>query len=111
MVELVSAISTGGSPLTPNVARTVLGMMRGGASGVRPPEETRFGGRGAHLVLSKREQEVLRDLARGLLYKQIAEDLGISIYTVRTYVRRIYEKLRVGTTAEAVAAAIRDGIA
>lgn len=110
MVELLSAISAGGSPLTPNVARTVMAMMRGTASGVRPPEDPRFGGRGLHLVLSRREQDVLRDLARGLIYKQIADDLGISIHTVRTYVRRIYEKLRVGTTAEAVAAAIRGGI-
>ncbi len=111
MVELLSAISAGGSPLTPNVARTVMGMVRDTASGVQPPEASRFGGHGPSLVLSSRERDVLRGLARGLLYKQIADDLGISIHTVRTYVRRIYEKLRVGTAAEAVAAAIRDGIA
>jgi len=52
MVELLSAINAGGSPLTPNVARTVMGMVRGAASGVRPPEDARFGGRGLRLVLS-----------------------------------------------------------
>jgi DNA-binding NarL/FixJ family response regulator len=53
--------------------------------------------------LSPREQEVLHLLAEGYLYKEIAERLNISIPTVNTYVRRMYEKLHVRSRAQAVA--------
>lgn len=53
--------------------------------------------------LSQREQEVLGLLARGYAGKEIASALGISVTTVSTYVRRIYEKLHVHSRAQAVA--------
>ncbi len=53
--------------------------------------------------LSRREQEVLDLLTHGYLYKEIAERLNISVPTVNTYVRRIYEKLQVRSRAQAVA--------
>ena len=53
--------------------------------------------------LSERESQVLTALAKGLLYKEIAAQLDISENTVRTYVKRIYEKLHVQTRTEAVA--------
>ena len=53
--------------------------------------------------LSPREREVLESLAAGRAYKQISEQMGISINTVRTYIRRIYEKLHVQSRTEAVA--------
>lgn len=59
------------------------------------------GGRQAHL--SPREEMVLNCLAKGLTYKQIADQLDISIDTIRTYLRRIYEKLHVQSRTEAVA--------
>jgi DNA-binding NarL/FixJ family response regulator len=61
----------------------------------------RTGGEKTHL--SSREQMVLECLAKGLTYKQTADQLGISIDTVRTYLRRIYEKLHVQSRTEAVA--------
>ena len=54
-------------------------------------------------LLSERELDVLRLLARGLVYKEIATDLNVSFHTVHTLVRRIYEKLHVHTRREAVA--------
>jgi DNA-binding NarL/FixJ family response regulator len=54
--------------------------------------------------LSQREREVLDLLARGYSFKEIADLLGISVTTVSTYVRRIYEKLHVRSRAQAVAA-------
>ena len=57
--------------------------------------------------LSPREREVLHLLAKGYLYKEIAEGLGLGLPTVNTYVRRIYEKLHVKTGTEAVAKAIQ----
>jgi DNA-binding NarL/FixJ family response regulator len=52
--------------------------------------------------LTTREQEVLQKLSQGFLYKEIARSLGISIETVRTHVRNIYEKLQVRTRTEAL---------
>ena len=52
--------------------------------------------------LSPREEMVLDCLAKGLTYKQIADQLDISIDTIRTYIRRIYEKLQVHSRTEAV---------
>lgn len=54
-------------------------------------------------LLSAREREVLEMLAKGFYYKEIAETLGISIKTVDTYIRRIYEKLHVRSRGQAVA--------
>jgi len=93
--ELLSAIRDvhrGGSPMTTHIARKVVqSLQRAGAS--KQPAEN----------LSPREQEVLDYLARGFLYKEIADNLGISYETVHTYIRRIYEKLQVRTRTEAVA--------
>ena len=54
-------------------------------------------------VLAPREWEVLRLLARGFAYKEIADSLKISRATVNTYITRIYEKLHVHSRGEAVA--------
>jgi DNA-binding NarL/FixJ family response regulator len=53
--------------------------------------------------LSARETEILIQLAKGYLMKEIADNLGIGFVTVRTYVSRIYKKLRVHSRAQAVA--------
>ena len=52
--------------------------------------------------LSQREQEILQALAKGYQYREIAEKLHISIETVRTYLRRVYEKLQVRSKVEAL---------
>jgi len=54
--------------------------------------------------LSQREREVLELLARGFAFKEVSDKLGISVTTVGTHVRRIYEKLHVHSRAQAVAA-------
>ncbi|MEQ1565203.1 MAG: response regulator transcription factor [Myxococcota bacterium] len=101
IVEQVLAVTRGGSPLTPGVARTLLALVRAAPEAAPAPVPIR---------VSDREREVLQDLARGLVCKQIADVRGISLHTVRTYVRRIYEKLQVETIGEAVAVAVRAGI-
>jgi DNA-binding NarL/FixJ family response regulator len=93
--ELLSALQdvhSGGSPMTSNIARKVVQSF--GHPRATPPNADE---------LSPREQEVLDLLARGYLYKEIAERLNISIPTVNTYVRRMYEKLHVRSRAQAVA--------
>jgi DNA-binding NarL/FixJ family response regulator len=53
--------------------------------------------------LSKRETEVLSLLAKGYMYKEISDMLGINLTTVNSYIRRIYEKLHVQSRGQAVA--------
>jgi DNA-binding CsgD family transcriptional regulator len=92
--ELLSALEDvyrGGSPMTSNIARKV----------VQSFKQTALPG--GTEDLSHREQEVLDLLARGFLYQEIAEQLNISVPTVNTYVRRMYEKLHVRSRAQAVA--------
>lgn len=53
--------------------------------------------------LSIRQRQVLNNIARGCTYKQIAEKMDVSIHTVRNHVRRIYQKLEVRNSAQAIA--------
>jgi DNA-binding NarL/FixJ family response regulator len=78
--------------MSSNIARKVVQSLQHGKPSPRPVDE-----------LSKRENEVLVLLAQGYLYKEIADTLGISLQTVNTYIRRIYEKLHVHSRAQAVA--------
>ncbi len=93
--ELLAAIRqvhAGGSPMTSYIARKVVQWFQKQAS-PQPAGEP----------LSTREREILRLLARGFAYKEMAESLGISIGTINTHVRRIYQKLHVSSRGEAVA--------
>jgi DNA-binding NarL/FixJ family response regulator len=92
LLDALKDVEAGGSPMSSNIARKVVQSFR------RP-------GRAAdgYEDLTNRELEVLQLLACGDLYKEIAEHLGISIPTVNTHIRRIYEKLHVRSRAQAVA--------
>jgi DNA-binding NarL/FixJ family response regulator len=92
LLEAVREVHAGGSPMTSSIARIVVQSLRR-PSGDGSQEEG----------LSRREAEVLNLLAKGFLYKEIADFLQISLPTVSTYVRRIYEKLHVHSRAQAVA--------
>ena len=85
-------VHAGGSPMTSNIARKVVQSFR--RTETQPSDA---------VDLSPREREVLDLLARGYLYKEIAESLQISVPTVNTYIRRIYEKLHVRSRSQAVA--------
>jgi ATP/maltotriose-dependent transcriptional regulator MalT len=66
--------------------------------------------RTAVVVLTASEQRILRDLAAGMKPKDIAQDLGRSVHTVRTHIQNLVEKLECHGTAEAIAAARRMGL-
>jgi len=92
-VELVSAIEqvyAGGSPMTMQIARKVVEHFNQVKS---PPVGLE--------KLTPREHEVLALLAKGFLYKEISDQLGISLHTFRTHQRAIYEKLHVHSRTEA----------
>lgn len=105
IVAAVEEVRRGGSPMSPEIARCVIDRFsRVGAApaaGATPAIAE---------SLSEREREVLRLLADGLVKKEVATHMAISLYTVDNYVRRIYAKLHVNTLGGAVARAIRDGI-
>lgn len=92
LLEALQDVHAGGSPMSSNIARKVV------QSFLRPAMQS-----SEAVELSPREREVLELLARGYLYKEIAESLRISIPTVNTYIRRIYEKLHVRSRSQAVA--------
>ena len=92
LLDALQDVHRGGSPMTSNIARKVVQSFGRSRASATDADD-----------LSPREQEVLDLLARGYLYKEIAERLNISVPTVNTYVRRMYEKLHVRSRAQAVA--------
>jgi len=93
LLDALKDVHAGGSPMSSQIARKVVQNFY--------RSDTQAGGESVEL--SGREREVLELLARGFLYKEIAELLKISGPTVNTYIRRIYEKLHVRSRAQAVA--------
>ncbi len=97
--RLFSAIDEaleGGAPMSPSVARMVIESMQQKSAPANPYQ------------LTPKEKEVLTSLSKGNSYKLIAEDIGISIDTVRSHIRSIYEKLHVHSQTEAVSKAINE---
>jgi len=92
LLQAIQEVHEGGSPMSSSIARQVV------ASFQMAPANSK-----QHPQLSPREEEVLNLLAKGLTYKHIADELKISLDTVRTYLRRVYEKLHVQSRTEAVA--------
>ena len=97
LLEAIREVHEGGSPMSAPIARKVVQSLQ--SVPAAPGVET--------IALSPREREVLDGLAEGQAYKQIADKLGVSIHTVRNYIRRIYEKLHVCSRTEAVAKYLR----
>jgi DNA-binding NarL/FixJ family response regulator len=90
-IEALKELHNGGSPMSANIARKLVTVFREGQKENKPVE-----------VLSNRENDVLQFLAKGLLYKEIADHLKISVNTVRQHIHRIYEKLHVQNRTEAI---------
>jgi DNA-binding NarL/FixJ family response regulator len=97
LLESIREVYDGGSPMSSQIARKVVAFFQ--KPRPQPPVEAQ---------LSERETQVLNCLVKGLLYKQIAAQMGISMGTVRTYTQRIYEKLHVHTRTEAVVKFLRN---
>ncbi len=99
MIDAVVEAAAGGSPMTRAIARKVVRYFSGGASPA--PADA------ALAALTPRETEVLQRLAQGARYKEIADQLTISIETVKNHLRKIYEKLQVSSRTEATAKFLR----
>lgn len=96
LLDAVHDLMAGGSPMSATIARKVVKLLQ------RSGESAKSTG-AVRLLLSTRQREMLDLLAAGEPYKAIADRMGLSIHTVRGYIRRIYEKLQVHTRTEAVA--------
>jgi len=92
LVQSIRDLHAGGSPMSNQIARRVVQEFQ--KTPTEPP--------GTSPQLTMREQEVLRQLAQGYLYKEIAAALAISLETVRCHVRNIYGKLHVRTRTQAL---------
>jgi len=97
LLEYILEAASGGAPMTSSIATQVLKMF----SEVQVPQ-------GEDYNLSDREKEVLQHLVNGYSYKMIASDMFIAIDTVRSHIKKIYEKLHVNSKSEAVAKAFKD---
>jgi DNA-binding NarL/FixJ family response regulator len=99
--QAIEQVVAGGAPMTPEVARKVLDAF---ANRVPVPETS------DDYQLTERELDILRLLADGLVKKEIADRLDITLNTVSTHLRKVYTKLHVGTNTGAVAKALRERI-
>jgi len=97
LLEAIDEVQGGGSPMTTSIARKVVQYFQ------KPPHLPSP----ASVPLAPREQQVIDLIVRGYVNKEIADQLQISIPTIKTYIRRIYEKLHVRSRAEAVAKYLR----
>ena len=91
LIESLKELHNGGSPMSANIARKLVTVFRNNEKETAVLE-----------VLSNRENEILHLLSKGLLYKEIAEQLSISVSTVRQHIHHIYEKLHVQNRTEAI---------
>jgi DNA-binding NarL/FixJ family response regulator len=91
LLEAIREVAAGGSPISGSVARKIVDFFR-----IQPVAADGFE------TLAVREREVLKLLADGCPYKEIADTMKVSLGTVRTYITRIYEKLHVHNRTDAV---------
>ncbi|GAB2671241.1 response regulator transcription factor [Flavihumibacter cheonanensis] len=103
LVDAIRELQFGGSPMSPSIARKVLTKLQSIPQHVRPDQAPDY-------HLTAREKDVLSCLVNGLSYKMIAAELNISYETVRSHVKKIYEKLHVASLTEMVAKAINQRI-
>jgi DNA-binding NarL/FixJ family response regulator len=95
LFSAIEEILSGGAPMSPSVARMVVASLQPN------PQKNLY-------QLTTREKEILASLAKGNSYKLVASLFEISIDTVRTHIKRIYEKLHVHSQTEAVSKAINE---
>jgi len=89
IIEAITEINAGGSPMSSEIARRVVNSIK-----FKSGDELK--------ILTQREKEILDRLERGLMYKEIADDMKISIDTVKKHIHHIYSKLHVQNRTEAV---------
>ena len=103
LIDAINELQFGGSPMSPTIARKVMNKLQQIPQYVMPEQAPDY-------QLTPREKEVLGCLVKGLSYKMIGSELNIGYETVRSHVKKIYEKLHVASLTEVVAKAINQRI-
>jgi len=96
ILDAIRAARDGGSPISPEIARHIVALFQ--RTGPAPQ------------ALTPKEQRLLALLAEGYSYQSAADQMNVSVNTVRNYIRSIYEKLHVHSKSEAVSKALRQGL-
>jgi len=91
LIQAIEQVHAGGAPMSMQIARKVVNHFQK----IKKPQSDME-------QLTKREHEILALLAKGFLYKEIADQLGITLSTVRAHLHAVYEKLHVQSRTEAV---------
>jgi DNA-binding NarL/FixJ family response regulator len=91
LFQAIKDIYNGGSPMSSQIARLVVTSFNEKQKATKEID-----------LLTEREKEILQLLAKGFQYKEIAAQLFLSVETIRTYVRHVYEKLQVHTRTDAL---------
>ncbi|MDQ1090015.1 response regulator transcription factor [Siphonobacter sp. SORGH_AS_1065] len=92
LLEAIRSVRMGGAPMSPSIARKVIQTFPARHTSAADLDQ-----------LTSRERQILHYLAQGLSYKLVAAELMISLETVRSHIKRIYEKLQVHSATEAIA--------
>lgn len=85
--RMILAVPSGGSPISPTIAKKIISYFT--------PPKTLFSGAQEDGPLTKREKQVIHNLVKGLTYQEIADQMGVSINSVRHHVKNIYKKLQI----------------
>jgi DNA-binding NarL/FixJ family response regulator len=101
LLPFIREVNMNGAPMSPTIANKILRLFRDHFPAGQLKETYN---------LSKREKEILRCLVEGMSYKMIAGACNISFETVKTYIKRVYEKLHVASMTEAVVKALRENL-
>ena len=96
ILAAIQELSEGGAPMSGKIARKVIAAFQENTNGKNPSGSANL------KTLTSREREVLEQLAKGLIYKEIAANVNLSPETVRKHVYNIYLKLHVSNRVEAV---------
>jgi DNA-binding NarL/FixJ family response regulator len=102
IIEAARDLHAGGSPMSSQIARKLVDVFATNASQSSSAKPADQNSTQAQPQLCHREQQILDLLAKGYRYKEIADELRITIHTVRTFIRRMYEKLHVHSRTEAL---------
>lgn len=101
LLPAVEEVMKGGAPMSPVIARKILALFRNHFPKANVRE---------NYNLSKREKEILKCLVQGASYKMVADQCDIAYETVKSHIKKIYEKLHVASNTEAVAKAILENL-
>jgi len=100
ILEALEEVQNGGSSMNSNIASKVIKLLRASS---KPQKENR-------VEFSSKEKIIIEELANGKTYKIIANELNISVHTVRYHIKNIYEKLHASSQGEAIAKAYKSGL-